>query len=87
MKVKDIVKQLSELDQDEEICIAYWRKELFDYDEDSHLYLTDDGWKKIVSEFEDSQQSFVGDIAWEWFQFAVIDHSNDKIEEYDEQGS
>ena len=39
------------LDQDEEICIAWWAKELFEgaYDKD----IKEEAWETVVSEFDD----------------------------------
>ena len=39
------------LDQDEEICIAWWAKELFEgaYDKD----IKEEVWETVVSEFDD----------------------------------
>lgn len=50
------------LDQDEEICIAWWAKELFEsaYDQD----IKKEVWQEVVSEFDDIteyQQSLIYD--------------------------
>ena len=39
------------LDQDEEICIAWWAKELFEgaYDKD----IKEEAWETVISEFDD----------------------------------
>ena len=39
------------LDQDEEICIAWWAKELFEgaYDKD----IKEEAWETVVSDFDD----------------------------------
>ena len=39
------------LDQDEEICIAWWAKELFEsaYDKD----IKEESWETVISEFDD----------------------------------
>jgi hypothetical protein len=50
--VKEAIKMLNDyLDQDEEICIAWWAKELFEgaYDKD----IKEEAWGKVVSEFDD----------------------------------
>jgi hypothetical protein len=50
--VKEAIKMLNNyLDQDEEICIAWWAKELFEgaYDKD----IKEEAWGKVVSEFDD----------------------------------
>ena len=50
--VKEAIKMLNDyLDQDEEICIAWWAKELFEgaYDKD----IKEEVWETVVSEFDD----------------------------------
>lgn len=50
--VKEAIKMLNDyLDQDEEICIAWWAKELFEgaYDKD----IKEESWETVVSEFDD----------------------------------
>jgi hypothetical protein len=61
--VKEAIKMLSEyLDQDEEICIAWWSKELFENqtnsDQDSKV--TEEAWNKVVLEFDDMTQHYQG---------------------------
>lgn len=50
--VKQAIRMLNDyLDQDEEICIAWWAKELFEgaYDKD----IKEEVWKTVVSDFDD----------------------------------
>ena len=50
--VKEAIKMLNDyLDQDEEICIAWWAKELFEgaYDKD----IKEEAWETVVSDFDD----------------------------------
>jgi hypothetical protein len=50
--VKQAIRMLNDyLDQDEEICIAWWAKELFEgaYDKD----IKEEVWETVVSEFDD----------------------------------
>jgi hypothetical protein len=50
--VKEAIRMLNNyLDQDEEICIAWWAKELFEgaYDKD----IKEEAWETVVSEFDD----------------------------------
>jgi hypothetical protein len=50
--VKEAIRMLNDyLDQDEEICIAWWAKELFEgaYDKD----IKEEAWETVVSEFDD----------------------------------
>jgi len=46
MKVKDAIKYLSELPEDEEIVIAWWRQDAF-YD-----ICTKEGWEQAMSSIE-----------------------------------
>jgi hypothetical protein len=61
--VKEAIKMLNDyLDQDEEICIAWWAKELFEsaYDQE----IKEEVWQEVVSEFDDIteyQQSLIYD--------------------------
>lgn len=51
--VKEAIKMLNNyLDQDEEICIAWWAKELFEgaYDKD----IKEEVWETVVLEFDDT---------------------------------
>jgi hypothetical protein len=50
--VKEAIRMLNDyLDQDEEICIAWWAKELFEgaYDKD----IKEESWETVISEFDD----------------------------------
>ena len=56
--VKEAIKMLNDyLDQDEEICIAWWGKELF---EDMKAKVTDESWGKVVMEFDDMTEYYQG---------------------------
>jgi len=58
--VKEAIKMLNDyLDQDEEICIAWWAKELFD---DIDKKVSEDGWSKVVNEFDDMTEHIQGTI-------------------------
>lgn len=50
--VKEAIKMLNDyLDQDEEICIAWWAKELFEGAYDKNI--KEDVWSIVVNEFDD----------------------------------
>jgi hypothetical protein len=56
--VKEAIKMLNDyLDQDEEICIAWWAKELF---EDMDAKVTNESWEKVVMEFDDMTEYYQG---------------------------
>ena len=61
--VKEAIKMLKDYtDQDEEICIAWWSKELFENrthsDEDSGI--KEEAWNKVVLEFDDMTEHYQG---------------------------
>jgi hypothetical protein len=71
--VKEAIKMLNDyLDQDEEICIAWWAKELFEsaYDQE----IKEEAWLKVVNEFDDMT---------EHIQARIYDQIVDTINEYD----
>ena len=71
--VKEAIKMLNDyLDQDEEICIAWWGKELFEsaYDQE----IKEEAWSKVVNEFDDMT---------EHIQARIYDQIVDTINEYD----
>lgn len=50
--VKEAIRMLNDtLDQDEEICIAWWAKELFEGAFNTDI--KEEVWGKVVSEFDD----------------------------------
>jgi hypothetical protein len=50
--VKEAIKMLNDyLDQDEEICIAWWAKELFEGAFDTDI--KEEVWAMVVNEFDD----------------------------------
>jgi hypothetical protein len=50
--VREAVKMLNDyLDQDEEICIAWWGKELFESAYDKGI--KEEAWSRVVNEFDD----------------------------------
>lgn len=57
--VKEAIKMLKDYsDQDEEICIAWWSKELFEHDEDNKI--KEEAWNKVVLEFDDMTEHYQG---------------------------
>jgi len=71
--VKEAIKMLNDyLDQDEEICIAWWGKELFESAYDKGI--KEEAWSKVVNEFDDMT---------EHIQARIYDQIVDTINEYD----
>ena len=65
MKVSKAIQMLKEIpDQDEEIVLAFWRKELFqDYYEDGSL--TDEVWRDVVAGLDSFDLSdYTNESAW-----------------------
>ena len=57
--VREAIKMLKDYsDQDEEICIAWWSKELFEDDEDNKI--KEEAWNKVVLEFDDMTEHYQG---------------------------
>ena len=57
--VKEAIKMLKDYtDQDEEICIAWWSKELFEDDEVNKI--KEEAWNKVVMEFDDMTEHYQG---------------------------
>ena len=57
--VKEAIKMLKDYtDQDEEICIAWWSKELFEHDEDNKI--KEEAWNKVVLEFDGMTEHYQG---------------------------
>lgn len=74
MKVKEIRKLLDGFGEDDDLCAIIYDKSLFDYDKDDDFELTNEGWSKVVSDFDDA--SF--DDIYNSILFAVIEYSVDK---------
>jgi hypothetical protein len=65
MKVGRVIQMLKEMpDQDEEIVLAFWRKELFEgYYEDGSL--TDEVWRDVVADIDAQDFSeYTNEQAW-----------------------
>ena len=58
--VKEAIKMLKDYTgQDEEICIAWWSKELFE-DSNEGNRVTEEAWNKVVLEFDDMTEHYQG---------------------------
>lgn len=53
MKAAEAIKQLQELDPNEEIVIMYWRKELFDDNYDEKNQVSEEAWSLAVMKLDD----------------------------------
>jgi hypothetical protein len=59
-KVKDIIKNLQELDPESRIMIAYWTKEHIN--ENYNLDLTDTKWSEMVEAYEENEWFELGEL-------------------------
>lgn len=70
MKISRLIKILQEQNNpDEEICVLWWEKNHFDRDKEETIHLTEDGWAKVVAEFERWDEA--GDEVGEWIAESV----------------
>jgi len=79
MKVSELIKVLQEQNKpDDEILVIWWEKNSFDFPEDYEIKLTDDGWLKVVKEF--NEWGNAGSDIDDWIANAVIEHAEKKDE-------
>lgn len=52
MQVKELMKQLQELDPNEEVVVMYWAKQLFDDYEDEDNAISVDTWNEVVDKLD-----------------------------------
>ncbi len=70
MKIKDMIRHLSELNPEDEICVVWWeRPERKDIGGD----LCVDDWGRICQEFDD-YIAFDGSDLNDWMEQAIIDY-------------
>lgn len=79
MKVRELTKLIEDLQlgPEDEIAVMIFDKSCFDWNEDDDMELTDEGWAKVVAEFESASVLFEN-VSQE-INFAVIDHSRERI--------
>ena len=71
MKVSELLTQLQALDPSDDICVLYWEKSSYDYDDDDETVLTQEAWVEICKEFDEWEDA--GTELSEWIADAVID--------------
>lgn len=82
MKARQAVDILQNINPDDEVIMLLWTKETFDYDEDDDSVLTDEAWKKVVSEFEEQGGLDSGDQQIsEAISDAVSEYAEERVEE------
>jgi hypothetical protein len=78
--VKEILKYLEGRDENEPLCAMLFEKSSFDFLPDDDLVLTDEGWQKLVDDFEGMAFRDV----LQWLSDASIDYADITREEDDE---
>ena len=78
MKVHELIKQLTEeLNPDEEVCVLVWDKAMFEFQDDDELFLTDEGWERVVKDFEAESHSnlwsAISDACMDYAEMRFID--------------
>lgn len=82
MEARQAVDILQNLNPDDEVIMLLWTKETFDYDENDDFVLTDEAWKKVVSEFEEQGGLDSGDQQIsEAISDAVSEYAEERVEE------
>jgi hypothetical protein len=74
MKVSALLKQLNDLNPDDEICALYWTKEAYDYRDIEEEEITREAWVEICKEFDECDNAGL-DVS-EWIADAVIEKTN-----------
>ena len=71
MKVKDLIKHLSEMDAEDDICALVYDKRQFDFSDDDDMVLTNEGWAKLCHDFD--EQDF--DDIWQSLSEGALDYA------------
>ena len=74
MKVSALLKQLNDLNPDDDICALYWIKESYDYSDVEEEEITQEAWAQICKEFDEWDDA--GRDVSEWIADAVIEKTN-----------
>ena len=80
MTVKEILEYLEGRDENETLCVMLFEKSSFDFLPDDELVLTDEGWQKLVNDFEGMAFPDV----LQWLSDTSIDYAESTCEEDDE---
>lgn len=76
MKVSELLTQLQALDPSDDICVLYWEKSSYDYDDDDETVLTQEAWVEICKEFDEWEDA--GTELSEWIADAVIEKTEER---------
>lgn len=80
MKVKDIIKSLSNLDPEEKVMIVYWTKDCVQgwFDEEDQI-ITDEIWNEAVEEFDEYEFQETNDMILDSISERVSGRINNEV--------
>ena len=80
MKVKDIIKSLSNLDPEEKVMIVYWTKDCVQdwFDEEDQI-ITDEIWNEAVEEFDQYEFQETNDMILDSISERVSGRINNEV--------
>jgi hypothetical protein len=83
MKVKELLELIAykKWGEDEELCVLIYDKAMFDYPEDDEMVLTNEGWAKVVKDFEEHDEHVGFPDLGESIGMAVVDYAELREEE------
>ena len=73
MKVKTLLEMLSRYSPEDELCVLYWDKPQYDFEEDEDIALTSEAWEKVCKEFD--QWENAGHEVTAWISDAVFENA------------
>ena len=76
MKVKTLLEMLSRYSPEDELCVLYWDKEQYDFNEDEDVALTPEAWEKVCKEFDEWDNA--GQELTAWISDAVFENLETK---------
>ena len=71
MKVKELIKYLSEMDSEDDVCALVYDKTQFDFPDDDDMILTKEGWAKLCHDFDEQSWSDI----WQSLSDGAIDYA------------
>ena len=80
MKVKDIIKSLSNLDPEEKVMIVYWTKDCVQdwFDEEDQI-ITDEIWNEAVKEFDEYEFQETNDMILDSISERISGRINNEV--------
>lgn len=75
MKVSDLRRFLDGRSDNEHLCVLIYEKSAYEFLEDEDLTLTDEGWERLVNDFDETPFYDVS----QWVADASIDYADLKL--------